>query len=411
MPARLFRSANGDRNRFVTLYYGIVFSLLLAAAMFLYQARVIVQDNLRDEEAFAVLGAATWVLHDLESAETGQRGFLLTGNESYLNPYRQGMNDLDGALLRLKQIVGVDPDSLEVVRRIEQVKTEKVAELTRTVELARAGQRRAAIALVQTDEGRRYMDTLRLDLGQLLDVWRQRRRSATRDAQERIQLETAALAVTAVLVCALMLYALFVQRRAFARMRAWSDVLDRQAAQDPLTGLPNRRRLLAAIAALTEHAGPARVALLYMDIDGFKRVNDALGHSAGDALLCRLAEALRGATREADVLARVGGDEFVLLVKDCGDDSQLRDLAGRLIGCVRSAGERNYSGRFPVGVSVGIATFPDRVQSVEELLDVADAAMYIAKRIGRSTYFFGSSPEPRCAEILCPSSDGAELNE
>src|ERR1700674_4258786 len=109
----------------------------------------------------------------------------------------------------------------------------------------------------------------------------------------------------------------------------YSAALVQQATQDALTGLPNCRRLLTAIdafGALTE-PGFRRIALLYLDIDGFKSVNDTLGHSAGDALLRRLAESLRAATRQNDVLGRVGGDEFVLLAPDCGDDGKLRELA------------------------------------------------------------------------------------
>jgi diguanylate cyclase len=400
VPARLFRSANADRHRFVMLYVTIVVGLLLATALFLHEARVILEDNLRDEEAFAVLGAANRVMHDLESAETGQRGYLLTGNESYLIPYHQGVSDLDGTMRQLGRVAGGDAGSRALVRRIDQVRTEKVAELARTIELAHAGHREAAIALVQTDEGKRYMDTLRHDLGLLLDAWREKRQTATQDAHQRLALGTAALGVAAALVCALMVYALFIQRRAFARIRAWSVVLDEQAAQDPLTGLPNRRRLLAALGALSGQPDPGRVALLYMDIDGFKSVNDTLGHGAGDALLRRLAGALRAATRQTDVLARVGGDEFVLLAPGCGDDAQLCELAGRMIARARQVGEHEYGGRFPVGVSVGIATFPDRAGSIEALIDIADAAMYVAKRSGRSTYAFGSAPATHRSNVV-----------
>ncbi|MFL9860382.1 GGDEF domain-containing protein [Paraburkholderia madseniana] len=135
-----------------------------------------------------------------------------------------------------------------------------------------------------------------------------------------------------------------------------------------------------------------RTGLLYLDIDGFERVNDALGHSAGDALLCELGESLSAATRQQDILARVGGDELVLLATDCGDDEQLRQLAGRMIARVREVGDKRYAGRFQIGVSIGIATYPDRTDTVEQLLDVADAAMYEAKKGGRSTYCFGASP-------------------
>ncbi|RDK03489.1 diguanylate cyclase domain-containing protein [Paraburkholderia lacunae] len=393
MLSRLSRSANADRNRFVTLYAAIVVGLLVAAGMFLYEARIIVDDGLRDEEAFAVLGAANRVLHNLENAETGQRGYLLTGDESYLLPYRQGVHDLDDTVLHLQRVVANDEKSVELVQRIEHSKTDKVTELARSIELAHSGNRAAAITLVQTNEGRQYMDSLRGDLGQLLNAWREKRRVATRDAHVRLVYGTAALAAVAVFVCCLLVYTLFIQRRAFARVHAYSAALDLEAAQDSLTGLPNRRRLLAAIDALAPSSPDdfQRTGLLYLDIDGFKSVNDALGHSAGDALLRRLAEALRAATPEQDMLARVGGDEFVLLAADCDDDEQLRELAGRLIARVREVGDKEYGGRFQIGVSIGIATCPDRADSVAQLLDVADTAMYAAKQAGRSTYRFGTS--------------------
>ncbi|CAB3702443.1 diguanylate cyclase domain-containing protein [Paraburkholderia rhynchosiae] len=402
MPARLFRSAKADRNRFIALYVSMAIGLLVAAGLFVYEARIIVADGLRDEEAFAVLGAVNRVLHDLENAETGQRGYLLTGDESYLVPYRQGILDLDDTVLRLQQVAGGDERSLELVRRVMHGKTDKVTELARTIELARSGNRAAAIALVQTNEGKRYMDALRQDLGLLLSDWRERRKVATQDAHERLMFGSAALVAIAVLVCCLMVYTIYVQRRAFARVHAYSNALDQQAAQDTLTGLPNRRRLLSAIDALAGDtmAESHRIALLYLDIDGFKNVNDAMGHSAGDVLLRRLGESLRIATRQNDMLARVGGDEFVLLASHCGDDTKLRELAERLVSSVRAVGDKEYGGRFPIGVSIGIATFPDRVGTIAGLLDVADAAMYVAKRSGRSRYSFGASRGPDRSNVV-----------
>jgi diguanylate cyclase (GGDEF)-like protein len=193
----------------------------------------------------------------------------------------------------------------------------------------------------------------------------------------------------------LMVYAIFVQRRAFAKVHAWSADADRRASHDALTDLPNRRRLQATIDALAADTreGARRIALLYLDIDGFKSVNDALGHSAGDALLRRLAQTLRSAIRSSDVLARVGGDEFVLLAADCGDDASLAELAERLIANVQAVGKHAFAGRFPIGVSIGIATFPGSAEQVDQLLDVADAAMYAAKRSGRSTYVFSGLSE------------------
>ena len=396
MPNRLFQAASRERRRFIALYICMATGLLGFAGLFLYEARIIIADGLRDGEAFAILGATDSVLHNLESAETGQRGYLLTGDESYLKPYQEALRELDDGVLCLHRAVAHDAVSAELVRRVEHTKNDKVHELERTVELARGGNREGAIAVVRTNVGKGYMDHLRHDLGLLLDDWREKRKVAVDDAYRRLVFGTAALAVVAVLVCCLMVYSAIVQRRAFKKVHAWSAVLDREATHDALTELPNRRRLLTAIDALDAQAtdyAQRRVALLFADIDGFKPVNDELGHSAGDALLRRIAEALREATRQSDVLARVGGDEFVLLATDCGDDDQLRELAERLITAVRLVGEREYAGRFPIGVSIGIATYPDRVHTVEELLDVADAAMYVAKRNGRCAWSFGTSAD------------------
>ena len=201
----------------------------------------------------------------------------------------------------------------------------------------------------------------------------------------------AALGVVAVFVGGLLAYALVVQQRAFANISAYSQAMDREAGSDALTGLPNRRKLLAAVDALAARPdiGTYKVALLYLDVDGFKHVNDALGHSAGDAFLLRIASWLSEVVRREDMLARVGGDEFVVLLSHYGDDDDLRQLARRLVAQVQAAAEAEYAGRFDIGLSVGIATYPDRVRNVRQLIDAADGAMYAAKRERASSFCFG----------------------
>lgn len=402
MHRRMLRSAEADRDRFLGLYIFLVVGLASAAALFIYEARLIVEDNASDEQAFAVLLAGNQVLHDLENAETGQRGYLLTGDTAYLEPYHQGLEDLDDTMLKLRQAVAGDADSIALVRKIERSKSEKVMELARTITLAQAGNREAAMAFVRTDDGRRVMDLLRRDLGILLYRWRYRRSLASQDAHTRVIFESAALSAIAALVCGLIGYAAFVQRRAFARARDASIVLSEQATHDALTGLPNRRHLLAALDTLPAECARegARVALLYLDIDGFKLVNDTLGHAAGDALLRELSRALRSTIREDDLLARVGGDEFVVLTRHRADDAQLRELAQRLIACVNATGERQYAGRFAIGVSIGITTFPDRTSTGLELLDVADSAMYRAKRAGRAQYAFDTASDKPFSNVV-----------
>jgi diguanylate cyclase (GGDEF)-like protein/PAS domain S-box-containing protein len=166
--------------------------------------------------------------------------------------------------------------------------------------------------------------------------------------------------------------------------RSLEDSLRRLAGEDPLTGLPNRRALEAAIRLALDmcdrhsHAG----ALLMIDLDGFKAVNDTHGHAVGDAALAAVAQALRMRLRATDLLARVGGDEFaVLLPATTGAAAGI--LAGALVNAVRTA--RLDAGLPPIALdaSVGVASFgTPPLPSVQELLANADAAMYTSKRRG-----------------------------
>lgn len=386
----MFRAARNDRNRFVALYIGLFFGLLIAAAAFMYEARVIVEDGVAEDIAFSVLSTTNRVLDDLQDAETGQRGYLLTGSADYLQPYERGSRDVGPAMRQLYDVAGADSASVDIVYRIDVLQRRKLAELARTIDLARGGDRAGAVTLVQTDVGKREMDRLRGEFAQLSQRWQARQHGAASDARERVMFGAGALAVVAMFVGGLLAYALVVQRRAFANISAYSLAMDREAALDSLTGLPNRRSLLAAVDAVAAQSGieSRKVALLYLDVDGFKSVNDVLGHSAGDVFLRRLAKWLSAVVRRQDVLARIGGDEFVALLTDYGNDDDLRRLAHRLIEQVHAVAQAEYAGRFSIGLSIGIATYPDRVTNIRQLLDVADAAMYVAKR-ERSSFRFG----------------------
>jgi diguanylate cyclase len=161
----------------------------------------------------------------------------------------------------------------------------------------------------------------------------------------------------------------------------------RQAVTDELTGLPNRRalyeRLEAGIAART---GGAPLTLLLLDLDGFKEVNDTLGHNAGDLLLRQIGPRLRDCLRDGDLLARLGGDEFGVLLEDADVDSAL-SAAGR----VRRALERPIDVEglaLMVDASIGLATHPQHGKDAEALMQHADVAMYHAKasRTGCEVY-------------------------
>lgn len=169
--------------------------------------------------------------------------------------------------------------------------------------------------------------------------------------------------------------------------------LESQAVTDALTGLLNRRgfhQALESALARIERSGQ-RVAVLYLDLDGFKRINDSLGHDVGDQLLRRVGEQLKACLRPYDSLARIGGDEFTALLDNLGHPEDAAKVAEKLIELV-SVRHTLDGMDITLGASVGIACFPECGQSVEGLLRSADMAMYEAKRAGRQQYRF-FSPE------------------
>ncbi|HWU62212.1 MAG TPA: EAL domain-containing protein [Ensifer sp.] len=177
-----------------------------------------------------------------------------------------------------------------------------------------------------------------------------------------------------------------------AELEAMHAMLQHNAMHDPLTGLQNRRALDEALERLANepHDPLRRVTLLHIDLDRFKQINDTLGHAAGDAMLVHAADVLRKNTRKGDLVARIGGDEFVVLVQNGANNREIAALAERIID--RMNVPLDYAGqecRF--GVSIGVAREQARRSSVRQLLVNADIALYRAKAHGRNRFEFFTS--------------------
>ena len=164
------------------------------------------------------------------------------------------------------------------------------------------------------------------------------------------------------------------------------------ARHDQLTGLPNRfffnDRARMALAQARRRNG--RFALLYLDLNAFKLVNDQHGHEAGDVLLAAIGKRLQGGIRETDTLARMGGDEFTLLLTDVDSDEGVARVATLLVEQIRIPVEIRPDVFAAVGVAIGIALFPEDGQAIDTLLSRADKALYQVKRQGRDGFQFAS---------------------
>lgn len=202
-----------------------------------------------------------------------------------------------------------------------------------------------------------------------------------------------------------------VMGRDISRRKEADSRIRQLAFSDTLTGLPNRERfqsrLEQAILAVagTDHL----VALLFLDLDGFKHINDSLGHSVGDELLCQVAERLRDGVRSSDfvsrpefrtenaVIARLGGDEFTILLRKLREPKEASEVAERLLASLDAPFQLERQEVFS-SASIGVAVYPLDAPDAETLLRNADAAMYQAKAHGRRSFRAFSEEMNRAAE-------------
>ncbi|MFL6706622.1 MAG: diguanylate cyclase domain-containing protein [Massilia sp.] len=166
-----------------------------------------------------------------------------------------------------------------------------------------------------------------------------------------------------------------------------------RANQDPVTGLANRTKVLEALdAGLHEAAGTqGLMALIFIDLDGFKQINDTHGHLAGDALLRAVGSRLQGAVRSSDTVGRFGGDEFVIVLPFLEHRSIAKEIARKLVEQLMQPFAME-SGFHRIGASVGMAFYPDHGADPKTLIARADTAMYCAKRQGGSQLAISTPP-------------------
>jgi diguanylate cyclase (GGDEF)-like protein/PAS domain S-box-containing protein len=180
-------------------------------------------------------------------------------------------------------------------------------------------------------------------------------------------------------------------------------IITHQAHHDGLTGLPNRTlfmdRLEQALVAARRH-GDRPLAVMFLDLDHFKSINDSLGHDAGDRLLKEVAWRLRACVREADTVARLGGDEFILLLPELVEEEAAEAVAAKMLAATlepyRIAGKD-----LTVTASIGVCLYPRDGREGETLIKKADTAMYRAKQQGRAAYgFYGEEPPAQAARRM-----------
>jgi len=335
-----------------------------------------------EQEAISAQAAELRNAQDaLLDLETGQRGYLLTGDEAYLEPYTLGRRDFERAIIRLNDMFRDDPIRAKEIDDLRKLAQSKENELIRTIKLRRDGDFADAVVIVKSDEGKRYMDEFRTKVNDLLPQLRLLRSNLVDQEMQKFSNLSVLGFVVPVLVMVLVIVAIFFLALSIRRLDELQKQREQEAMHDALTTLPNRRFLQEwltfAVAACRRSGEP--LVLLYCDLDGFKAVNDRFGHKAGDEVLQVTAARLRSGVRSSDFVARIGGDEFVAVLPNAPDAPILAALVARLRDdLARAPIEGLKDGE--VSASIGMASFPGDGDTADTLLGAADRAMYEIKQ-------------------------------
>ena len=325
-------------------------------------------------------------------AETGQRGYLITNNPTFLDPYLNGPAKAEKLIKALENSPIELPGLQTKIESLRRYAVQKFKIIDATIQVQLHAGAYASHLSVSKDNGKIVMEKIEAIINDM-DAWLlESKKNITVDAR-RILSQVILGSIILVLVVSGIL--LFSYRRTVLLFeqaienRIKSERLSFEADHDPLTKLPNRRGLNTHLRKI--HSLSRRMedlyAVFYMDLDGFKLVNDRLGHEAGDAVLVTTTSLFTQVLRDTDFLARAGGDEFVLVIHRYRDDNELELLAQRIINSLKQPIMVNQK-YCHIGVSIGIARYPADAKHLDSILQIADSLMYKSKEAGKNRYTF-----------------------
>src|SRR5471032_1687616 len=360
-PALPMRSGPGP----ATIAFVSFLCLLIGLLFLALQTRTIFSDQLKQEYSGLVLEG----IERTESARNlvriwqrqSDNNIARSGQPEQSDDYRRARNDLAARLASLAALVNASPSAAP---RIPQSALSPDANLDDT----------DALLAVESV------------------YWRAQRNDDSADARARIARVASMLIVLSACVFGALITALGMYAKRTRQLAGESHKFEHAALHDAMTGLPNRRKLFATLAETAARSSgnptPQKIAVIYIDLDGFKQVNDSLGHRIGDEFLVAVSKRFRKTVRLVDVVARFGGDEFVILVREFSTNAEIEAIAQRLIDCVLQTDEQMGIGF--VRASIGIASFPNPVRDYHQLVAAADETMYQVKRNGKNGYAFAT---------------------
>ncbi len=323
--------------------------------------------------------------------DMGEKGYLITGNERDLARYLAGTVEIESELAYLAEQRADHATLAARFVELDQAARQVIASERIIVEARRTQGFATAQALVRAHMAEQKQERLILVTRELL-VASRRQHDVLEADQVAYGDKVRRLILALISSSAFILVFLYgTLRRLNKEQRSAQTRIAYQATHDSLTDLLNRPAVMEHISARLQDAQTEAAlggfALLLMDLDGFKAVNDSLGHDAGDSLLQQVAQRALRELRDSDLIARLGGDEFLIVIPQVSGRENASRIAAKLIAAV--AGEFVLGkDRVRITASIGISVFPEDARERESLMKCADLALYQAKRAGRNNAQF-----------------------
>jgi diguanylate cyclase (GGDEF)-like protein len=369
--------------------FGVGIAILVANALIDYQSYVTltrathsVQNGLQSRDLLKGIRSA------VAGSESGQRNYVLTEKTDYLESSLARLKSAESQMDELLLWVGEAAETDET-KRLQSLISARSAQFEHALRQVRAGDKAAALRSMTAPEGKRMLDGMDELFDQIAVLQTGLLERRTDELQKSSRFSLGSFYVATFCGLALLGLVYFLVYRDIEERRRADERLRIVATHDPLTSLPNRtlfyERLAHALATAQRY--DRKLAVLLIDLDRFKNVNDTLGHEAGDIVLQMAAQRISDCLRETDTMARQGGDEFVVLMEDLGDLAAAAGVSQRILAAISrpfvvEEQELHHT------ASIGISVFP---QDGRALLKNADIALYRAKEKGKNTYQFYSS--------------------
>jgi diguanylate cyclase (GGDEF)-like protein len=345
-------------------------------------------EEIEEDSGKLLLNAEQWLNH-VQGIEVALRNYVLLGMEPSLVSIAENRQAAKEHIEAMKQILVLyHEDAEDQMNGLVKFTDRHLRTVDRIIATKQAGDTPGAERALASSESQLFMYGAKLIVDNVTQTLQEKRRRVNGEVSLNVLRGSISFALLAVLMIGVIWASYAVTTRTQRHNRQLAARLEFEATHDALTGLPNRRYLHDYLGHAIELAirHELHFALMVIDLDGFKRINDTLGHEAGDRVLQEVANRFRQTSRGSDFIVRTGGDEFALIAENLEQTESLRYLAERLIESLAAPVELPRRALASVGCSIGIAIFPSSAASMDELFSAADRAMYAAKAAGKNCW-------------------------